>query len=108
MKPKSEQNGREYRYVDRPEIGEIYADAIETIVVDGAALKMEFVVNRLDTPRDGKQASGRKYPVCRLFMPPKGAIELYNKLTQMMSALEQAGAVTRHTVHTPGSLPTIQ
>ena len=78
-------------------------------MVDGAALKMEFVVNRLDVPKEGKRASGRRLPVCRLVMPPKGAIKLYNKLSQMMAALEQAGAITRqHPPVTPGSQPTIQ
>ena len=106
---KTAPNGPEYRYVDRPDLGEVYADALETIVVDGAALKMEFVTNRLDVPKESKRASGRKYPVCRLVMPAKGATLLYNKLNQMMSVFEQAGAVTRqHPPVTPGSQPTIQ
>lgn len=106
---KSAANGPEYRYVDRPDVGEIYADALETILVDGSALKMEFVVNRLDVPKEGKRAAGRKFPICRLVLPPKGAIELCNKLNQLMTVLEQAGAITRqHPPSTPGSQPTIQ
>ena len=75
---------------------------------DGAALKLEFVVKRLDQPKPRKRATGRKFPSCRLVLHPNGATELYNQLHQLIAALERAGAVTRQSPVNPATQPTIQ
>jgi len=38
-------------YVDHPDIAETFADAMERLIFDGATVRMEFVVNRLDDPK---------------------------------------------------------
>ena len=39
------------RYIDRPEIDEVFADAVTGLLYDGQTLRMEFAVTRFDEIR---------------------------------------------------------
>jgi hypothetical protein len=81
------------RYVDRPECAETFADAINNVVFDGQTLRIEFGVTRMDEMKKDAPVTGRRYPACRLVLPPAAAIELINRMQQAAAALEQAGLV---------------
>jgi len=82
-----------YRYVDRPECTETFADSIVGVFFDGQALRIEFGVSRLDDRKPDAPLTGRRYPACRLVLPPAAAVDLINKMQQIGSALTQAGFV---------------
>lgn len=82
----------DFRYVDRPECLETYADTLTSLLYDGQVLRLEFGVSRLDERKPDAPWTGRRYPVCRLVLPPAAAIDLINKLQQMATALAQSGA----------------
>jgi len=82
------------RYIDRPELTETFADAISGLVFDGQSLRIEFAVTRLDEVKPNSPISGRRYPACRLVLPPAAAVDLINRMQQIGTALTQAG-VTR-------------
>jgi hypothetical protein len=82
-----------YRYIDRPEISETFADTIESVLLDGQTLRIEFSVNRLDLPQQPSEPTGRRYPACRLVLPPTAAIDLMNRMQQIGAALAKAGIV---------------
>jgi hypothetical protein len=79
------------RYVDRPDLTETFADAISGLVFDGQSLRIEFAVTRLDDIKPNSPISGRRYPACRLVLPPAAAIDLINRMQQIGTALTQAG-----------------
>jgi hypothetical protein len=79
------------RYVDRPDIGETFADSISGLVFDGQTLRIEFAVTRLDEIKPNTPITGRRYPACRLVLPTAAAIELINRMQQIGTALTQAG-----------------
>ncbi len=79
------------RYIDRPELTETFADAISGLVFDGQSLRIEFAVTRLDEVKPNSPISGRRYPACRLVLPPAAAIDLINRMQQIGTALTQAG-----------------
>jgi hypothetical protein len=81
----------DFRYVDRPECLETYADSLTSLLFDGQVLRLEFGVSRLDERKPDAPWTGRRYPVCRLVLPPAAAIDLVNKLQQMATALAQSG-----------------
>jgi hypothetical protein len=81
------------RYVDRPECEETFADSINSVFFDGQTLRIEFGVTRMDEMKKDAPVTGRRYPACRLVLPPAAAIELINKMQQTAAALEQAGIV---------------
>ena len=81
------------RYVDVPECGETFADAVNSVFFDGQTLRIEFGVTRMDEIKKDAPLTGRRYPACRLVLPPAAAIELINKMQQTAAALEQAGLV---------------
>jgi hypothetical protein len=81
------------RYVDRPECGETFADAVNSIFFDGQTLRIEFGITRMDEMKKDAPLTGRRYPACRLVLPPAAAIDLINKMQQTAAALEQAGLV---------------
>ena len=54
------------RYVDRPDVGETFADSITGLVFDGQTLRVEFSVTRVDEVKPDAPISGRRYPASRL------------------------------------------
>ena len=95
-----------FRYVDRPELTETFADSISSLLFDGQSLRIEFGVSRVDEMKPNVPATGRRYPACRLVLTPMAAIELINRMQQVGSALTQAGIVKQvqsATTPTPGS-----
>lgn len=81
------------RYVDRPDCEETFADSINNVFFDGQTLRIEFGVTRMDEMKKDTALTGRRYPACRLVLPPAAAIELINKMQQTAAALQQAGIV---------------
>jgi hypothetical protein len=81
------------RFVDRPEVGETFVDCVTGLLFEGHMLRLEFGVTRLDEVKPNTPITGRRYPVCRLVLPPSAAVELINRMQQIAAALSQAGMV---------------
>jgi hypothetical protein len=81
------------RYVDRADMGETFADSITGLIFDGQTLRIEFGVTRFDDVKPNTQITGRRYPACRLVLPPAAAVDLINRMQQIGAALTQAGVV---------------
>jgi len=78
------------RYLDRPEVAETFADSVSGVVFDGQTLRLEFAVTRLDEVKPNAPITGRRYPACRIVLPPSAAIDLINRMQQIATALAQA------------------
>lgn len=89
----AEQQRVTYRYIDRPECTETFADSIVGVTFDGQSLRLEFGISRLDERKADAPLTARRYPACRLVLPPAAAIDLINKMQQIATALTQAGLV---------------
>jgi hypothetical protein len=81
------------RYLDRAEMGETFADSITGLRFDGQTLRIEFGVTRFDEFKANSPITGRRYPACRLVLPPAAAVDLINRMQQIATALTQAGVV---------------
>ena len=81
------------RYLDHPDMTETFADSITGLIFDGQTLRIEFGVTRLDEMKPNTQITGRRYPACRLVLPPAAAVDLINRMQQIANALTQAGVV---------------
>ena len=79
--------------VDRPEVNETFADSLALSTFDGAASRLTFCVRRMQEPQPGKPPQFKKYPVCRMVLTPDATVELFNRLNQMMGALQKLGLV---------------
>jgi hypothetical protein len=79
------------RYIDRADVAETFADSVSGLVFDGQSLRIEFAVTRFDEIKPDTPITGRRYPACRLVLPPAAAIELINRMQQIGAALAQAG-----------------
>ena len=75
-------------YEDRPGIDETFADSIHGLIFDGQTMRIEFTTTRMDPPQPEQNPIARQYTVCRLVMPPTAAIDLYNRLQQILQASE--------------------
>jgi hypothetical protein len=91
-KPVAQQGGT-FRYIDRPECMETFADFIVGLSYDGQSLRIEFGVTRVDDIKPNMPVTGRRYTACRLALSPAAAIDLINKTQQIATALTQAGVV---------------
>ena len=81
------------RYLDRADMEETFADSITGLIFDGQTLRIEFGVTRFDDVKPNTPISGRRYPACRLVLPPAAAVDLINRMQQIAAALTQAGVV---------------
>ena len=97
------QPGPQMRFVDRPEVSETFSDSLHSIVFDGGSMRIEFCITRMDEIRPPNPPTGRQYPVCRLVLTPKVAIDLFNRLQQMMAVLEREGKLKKGS--SPDSTP---
>jgi hypothetical protein len=81
------------RYLDRADMEETFADSITGLIFDGQTLRIEFGVTRFDDVKPNTSITGRRYPACRLVLPPAAAVDLINRMQQITAALTQAGVV---------------
>jgi len=81
------------RYLDNADMAETFADSITGLIFDGQTLRIEFGVTRFDEVKPNTPITGRRYPACRLVLPPAAAVELINRMQQIAAALTQAGVV---------------
>ncbi len=81
------------RYLDRADMVETFADSVTGLIFDGQTLRIEFGVTRFDEVKAGAPITGRRYPACRLVLPPAAAVDLINRMQQIATALTQAGVV---------------
>ncbi len=91
--PAPERPTASLRYLDRPDLTETFADSVSGLIFDGQTLRIEFAVTRLDEVKSGAPITGRRYPACRVVLPPAAAIDLINRMQQIAAALTQAGLV---------------
>jgi hypothetical protein len=88
-----ERPSAQIRYVDRADMEETFADSISGLIFDGQTLRIEFGVTRFDEVKPNAPITGRRYPACRLVLPPAAAVDLINRMQQIAAALTQAGVV---------------
>ena len=81
------------RYLDRADIEETFADSINALIFDGQTLRIEFGVTRFDEVTASTPRTGRRYPACRLVLPPAAAVDLINRMQQIGAALTKSGVV---------------
>ena len=79
-------------YVDR-DVAETFADSITGLLFDGQTLRIEFGVTRIDDVKANTPITGRRYPACRVVLPPAAAVDLINRMQQIATGLAQAGVV---------------
>ncbi len=91
--PAPERQQAAVRYLDNADMAETFADSITGLIFDGQTLRIEFGVTRFDEVKPNTQITGRRYPACRLVLPPAAAVELINRMQQIAAALAQAGVV---------------
>jgi hypothetical protein len=88
-----ERQPAQIRYLDRAEMVETFADSVSGLIFDGQTLRIEFGVTRFDEVKPNSAITGRRYPACRLVLPPAAAVDLINRMQQIAAALTQAGVV---------------
>lgn len=68
-------------------MNETFADSITGLIFDGQMLRIELGVTRFDEMKPDAPISGRRYPACRLVLPPAAAVDLINRMQQIAAAL---------------------
>lgn len=87
--PKKAGGHAKLRYEDRPDIGETFADSVHGLFVNGQLVNVEFTVTRMDERGPDGPPTGRRVPACRLVLPAAAAVDLANKLNQLIAALNK-------------------
>jgi hypothetical protein len=90
-------------YVDRPEVGETFADALRSAVCRDGVMRVDLCVLRLDDPIVGRPQTGKMYPAIRLAMPISTAIALRDLLSQNLTELEKQGVLKPIVAQSPAA-----
>lgn len=91
----SKQSAPDVHKVDRPELNETFVDSVGTFFFDGSTLRLEFNVTRYDEPKPPTQLTGRRYPVARLVLDHKAAVDLLNQMEQVKAVMQHTGHITK-------------
>lgn len=83
------------QYVDLPSVLETFADSFQSIVFDGQSARIEFCVTRMGEIAPPKPPKAKRYPVCRLVLTPESALQLFNQLQGIISAMQQQGLIKK-------------
>jgi len=88
----------EPKYIDRPEVSEVFADRLEHLFFDGATVRMEFTVTRTDpahTVAGQPMTEPRQwsYTACRVVLSARGAAELLNKMQELQGVMIKNGVL---------------
>lgn len=86
----------EPKYIDRPEISEVYADRLEHVFFDGMTLRLEFTVTRTEAEAGSGTApvNERKrwsYTSARIVMSGRAAVGLLNKMHELQALMTRQG-----------------
>jgi hypothetical protein len=93
------------RYIDQPDVAEVFADSINHVYFDGQSLRLEFGITRLDEVKPNTPVTGRRYPAQRMVLTPVAAVELINRMQQVGAALTQAGVLKPAATPVAGTAP---
>ena len=85
--------GAKLTYQNRVEVAETFVDFLERVWIDGSVLRLEFTVNRFDDSKGPGQFAGSRCTACRLVMPRTALLQLVERLSQLVSALEKDGVI---------------
>jgi hypothetical protein len=81
-----------YDYQDRPELAEIFADSVHSLVFDGQTLRIVFTVNRMEPSPTGHPGAGKRVPTCRLVLSGTAISQLINQIAQFNTTMVQRRA----------------
>ena len=88
-------------YFDRPDVPETYADSLEKMFFDGVCFRLEFVVNRIDTPKPPAAPTGKKVTAARLVLPVPAMLAIAQQINGMLATMQAQGIVKTHPVPKP-------
>jgi len=83
-------------HVDRPDLGETFADSIAAVHFDGQTLRITFGVTRYERPQQAQPVqpgTAFRYPACRLVLTSAAGVELMNQMQQLKAGLVKAGVL---------------
>lgn len=109
MKAKTDGSSRP-KYIDRPEISEVFADRLEHLFFDGATVRMEFTVTRTDqAPTPAGQAKGDarqwSYTAARIVLSARGAAEMLNMMQELHGLMLKQGYLQQQEPGAPPPTP---
>jgi len=114
MKAKSEGPAKP-KYIDRPEISEVFADRLEHLFFDGATVRMEFTVTRTDAAQaspgqPGKDERQWAYTASRIVLSARGAAEMLNMMRELHGLMLRQGYLQQPGGEAPaeGPAPPVQ
>jgi hypothetical protein len=90
-------------HFDRPEIAEVLADRVASLVFDGSLVRIEFAVTRYEPTSEGEAVKGWSYTSARLVLTRQGAIDLLQNMHRLQGALLKRGLITAPVLGAPGA-----
>jgi len=82
------------QYVDRPDLVETFVDSVRTVTFDGATVRAELCVTRLEEGA-AQSAVAKQYTAARIVLRPDAAVDLFMRLQRLIALMEQRGIVKR-------------
>ena len=81
-------------HFDRPEIPEVLADRVASLVFDGSLVRIEFAVTRFEPGPDGEAVKSWSYTSARLVLTRQAAVDLLQNMHRLQAAFLERGLIT--------------
>lgn len=93
-------------FIENPNVAETFADALHTIGLGSGVITLTFSVTRSEEANPPKLT---RSPAARLVLTLPGAVELHQKLTAVLTMLQQQSAAAAGNAPgaTPGNAPKV-
>jgi hypothetical protein len=104
----SKSSGRsEPKYIDRPEVAEVFADRLEHLFLAGGVVRMEFTVIRPEAVRTAvgepiPEPRQWSYTAARVVLSVAGVAEMLNKMQDLQAVLVKQGVLQAAPLAPPG------
>jgi len=86
---------KQVQVIDRPDLPEVFCDAVGLSTFDGNSIRVELCVTRLNPPKPPEPPTARRYVAARLVITPEASVDLWNQLSGMVRVMEEKGMVRR-------------
>jgi len=83
------------KYVERPEVNEVYADAVKRVTFHEGVVYIDFAVTRMDEVMPPKEPTATQLTAVRLALAASAGLQLRDNLDGLLGLLEKQGIVKR-------------
>ena len=87
-------------YVDRPEISELFADSVQSVIYNSSVARIELAVTRFSSEKGVNPPKAERVTAARGVLTTQAMVELFGQMKNILDQLESRGTIEKHAMPT--------